>query len=157
MFDRSCRHPTRVGVPLLAVPFLAALLMLGVAAPKAAMAGVDRSTSGAAAGGVRVIALAPPVETCSAQETRDAAGFNICSPETSGGDAGINLAALLPFVGIVAVGGIIALLAAFFVLRRTAAAPLVPADPGEWWTCRNCGKTNVLGSARCYACGTWQR
>jgi hypothetical protein len=42
------------------------------------------------------------------------------------------------------------------VLRRTS-APLVPADPGEWWTCRTCGKNNVVGSARCYACGAWQR
>ena len=28
---------------------------------------------------------------------------------------------------------------------------------GEWWLCPKCGSTNVVGSARCYACGTWQR
>ena len=123
---------------LLAASLLVAFVLVAAAAPATARA------------------LAPPVETCSAQETRAAGDFNICSPETTGGDAGPNLGALLPIVGIVALGGVIALVAAFFVLRRTA-APLMPADPGEWWTCRSCGKTNVLGSARCYACGTWQR
>jgi hypothetical protein len=57
---------------------------------------------------------------------------------------------------VVAAAGVIALIAAFVVLRRTS-APMAQADPGEWWTCTTCGKTNVIGSARCYACGTWQR
>jgi hypothetical protein len=152
MPDPTRRRPTGLTLALLA-PFV--LLALG--APVVALAGVDHGVGGQAAGrGDRVVALAPPVETCAAQETRAAGDFNICSPEISDGNAGVNLGALLPIVGIVAVGGVVALLAAFFVLRRTA-APLVPADPGEWWTCRSCGKTNVLGSARCYACGTWQR
>jgi hypothetical protein len=56
-----------------------------------------------------------------------------------------------------AVGGaLIALAAVFLIVRRRAAAPAGPADPGEWWTCRNCGRNNVIGSPRCYACGQWQ-
>src|SRR5204862_18167 len=49
-----------------------------------------------------------------------------------------------------------ALAAAFLVLRRRASAPVAPADPGEWWTCRKCGRNNVIGSPRCYSCGEWQ-
>ena len=109
-------------------------------------------------GGDRVALLAPPVETCEPGETRAAGDFsNICDPTPAGGVGGaLNIGGLLPIIAIVVVGGVIALIAAFVVLRRTS-APLVPADPGEWWTCRTCGKNNVLGSARCYACGAWQR
>jgi hypothetical protein len=31
------------------------------------------------------------------------------------------------------------------------------AASADWWTCRNCGSTNMVGSARCYKCGSWQR
>jgi hypothetical protein len=122
---------------------LAPLLLLGtlaVAIPAAALA-------------------APPAETCSPQETRSAGGFqDICGAPPAGGGGGgvVNLGGLLPILGVVAAAGVIALIAAFVVLRRTS-APMAPADPGEWWTCTTCGKTNVIGSARCYACGTWQR
>lgn len=64
---------------------------------------------------------------------------------------------LLPVVGVVVAGGALVLVAAYLVLRRRASQPLLPADPGEWWVCPKCGSTNVVGSARCYACGTWQR
>ena len=104
-----------------------------------------------------VALLAPPTETCEPGETRAAGDFSdICGNPGGDGGGGFNVGAILPIVGIVAVGGVIALIAAFVVLRRTS-APLVPADPGEWWTCRTCGKNNVVGSARCYACGAWQR
>jgi hypothetical protein len=75
-----------------------------------------------------------------------------------GGTAGgsFDLAGILPFVAAAGGGALIALAAAFLVLRRRAAAPAAPADPGEWWRCRNCGRNNVIGSPRCYACGEWQ-
>ena len=70
-----------------------------------------------------------------------------------------DLGLLLPIAGVVAVGGVVALAVAYLVLRRRAAAPLTPepVDAADWWTCKNCGRSNVVGSARCYACGSWQR
>lgn len=137
---------------------LAAVVALGAAAPVVVLAG-GPTNGGAVAGGVdRVQALAPPAETCRPEETRAAGGFSdICGANSgSGGGGGFNIASLLPILGVIALGGGILLVAAFVILRRTS-TPLVAADPGEWWTCRNCGKNNVLGSARCYACGAWQR
>lgn len=83
----------------------------------------------------------------------------VCGEGTgpAGNPAGsLDLGALLPILAAVGGGVVIALGAAFLVLRRRAGAPAVPADPGEWWTCRNCGRNNVIGSPRCYACGEWQ-
>ena len=135
---------------------IAALLAFAVAAPVAVLAG-SGSAGAHARGGAGVEALAPPAETCRPEETRAAGAFsNICGSNSGGGGGGFNIGSLLPILGLVAVGGAVLLIAAFVVLRRTS-APLVPADPGEWWTCRNCGKNNVRGSARCYACGAWQR
>ncbi len=134
---------------------LAALLAVAAATPVAVLAGA--SPDPAVDGQGRVIALAPPAETCRPEETRAAGGFtDICGNNPSSGGGGFNLGSLLPILAIVAVGGVLLLIAALVFLRRTS-APLVPADPGEWWTCRTCGKTNVVGSARCYACGAWQR
>jgi hypothetical protein len=133
-------------------PLLAGIVVVAAALPVGVLAGRTAvASTGAGNDTDRIVALAPPPATCRPQETR--AASNPCFP-TAGGGAGLE--ALLPIVAIVAVGGVVALIAAFVVLRRTS-APLVPADPGEWWTCRNCGKTNVLGSARCYACGAWPR
>ena len=145
----TARHGRRRSA---AWPLLAGILAVAAALPVAVLG--SRVTVGSTVGESgtdRVAVLAPPPETCRPEETR-AAG-SPCFP-SAGGDGG--LGALLPIVAIVVVGGAIALIAAFVVLRRTA-APLVPADPGEWWTCRTCGKNNVVGSARCYACGAWQR
>ena len=134
----------------------AALLAFAVAAPVAVLAG-SGSAGAEARGGTGIEALAPPAETCRPEETRAAGAFSdICGSNSGGGGGGFNVGSLLPILGLVAVGGAVLLIAAFVVLRRTS-APLVPADPGEWWTCRNCGKNNVRGSARCYACGAWQR
>ena len=137
---------------------LAAVMALGAAAPVIVLAGgASRAGGAGAAGAEGIVALAPPPETCRPDETRAAGDFgNICGGAGSEGGGGFNIGSLLPILGVVAVGGLILLVAAFVILRRTS-APLVPADPGEWWTCRNCGKNNVLGSARCYACGAWQR
>ena len=74
-----------------------------------------------------------------------------------GGTGGsFDISGLLPILAAAGGGAAIALVAAFVLLRRRAAAPGAPADPGEWWTCRNCGRNNVIGSPRCYACGEWQ-
>lgn len=153
MPDRA-RRRSRIS---LARPLLTAILVL-MAAGQAALASTPAGR-GVTAGADRVAALAPPAETCRPDETVSAGGFSdICGapPAGGGGGGGLDIGSLLPILGVVAVGGLILLIAALVVLRRTS-APLVPADPGEWWTCRTCGKNNVLGSARCYACGAWQR
>lgn len=117
--------------------------------------GAGSNDAGAGRDDQGVALLAPPPETCAPGETRAAGGLSdICDQTPGGVGGGLTLDALLPIVAIVGVGGVILLIAAFVVLRRTSAAPM-PADPGEWWTCRNCGKANVVGSARCYACGAW--
>ena len=73
-------------------------------------------------------------------------------------DPTATLSSILPVLGVAALAGVLVLAAvAYLVFRRQAAAPLAPADAGEWWACPKCGSTNVVGSARCYACGTWQR
>lgn len=150
-------EPARRRTPLTALRIVAVLLLVAAAVP-AGVTGYAGGASSGVADVARVVALAPPPETCAPTETRAAGDFsNICGGGPGGpGGGGINLGGLVPIIAIVAVAGVIALLAAFVLLRRTS-APLVPADPGEWWTCKTCGKTNVLGSARCYACGTWQR
>jgi hypothetical protein len=109
--------------------------------------------------GVTSVRLAaPPDETCVPGATFGAGGFDVCSPpsvQNPGG--GINIGGLLPILGGVIIGAGLALAVAYLVLRRRAGAPLDPVDAGEWWTCANCGRNNVVGSARCYSCGQWQR
>ena len=101
---------------------------------------------------------APPDETCAPGATFGAGGFEVCSPPTvqNPGGGGFNLGGLLPILGGVVIGAGLALVVAYLVLRRRAGAPLDPVDAGEWWTCRKCGSNNVVGSPRCYSCGTWQ-
>jgi hypothetical protein len=105
------------------------------------------------------LAAPRPGESC--PDTMPAPGSSdvVCGegtgPEGPGGGS-VDIAALLPIVAAVGIGGALALGAAFIVLRRRAAAPPAPVDPGEWWTCRNCGRNNVIGSPRCYRCGEWQ-
>ena len=110
---------------------------LAAAVPRSVLAAVPGPPAPASASGEGVALLAPPPETCRpARRGRRA---------TSGH---------LPWAPVAAVVGprrapadrrdrwswaaSSLLIAAFVVLRRTS-APLVPADPGEWWTCRNCG------------------
>ena len=110
-----------------------------------------------AAGAVSL--AAPPDETCRATETVAAGGFDICAPPGAGlggSGGGFNIGGLLPIVGAIVLAAGLALAIAYLVLRRRAGPPLDPVDAGEWWACRNCGRNNVVGSARCYACGTWQ-
>ena len=105
-------------------------------------------------------ALAVPLPGESCPDTTPAPGASVGLCQEGGGrvagGGSLNLGALLPILAAALAGAAIALVAAILVLRRWAAAPVAPADPEEWWTCRNCGKSNVIGSPRCYACGSWQ-
>ena len=93
-----------------------------------------------------------------------------------------DIGSLLPFVA----GGVALLVALavgwYLVMRRRLSRPFLPDEAvgapggaggvggagsagsagsaggsGEWWTCSNCGSSNMIGSARCYKCGSWQR
>jgi hypothetical protein len=105
-------------------------------------------------------AVAAPRPGDSCPDTTPAPGASVLICGESGPDIGgggtVDLGGLLPIIVGIGIGALSALVAAFLVLRRRAAAPVTPADPGEWWTCRNCGRNNVIGSPRCYACGEWQ-
>ena len=84
---------------------------------------------------------------------------------------GFEVGSVLPFVAI-GVGLLLGIgVAWFLVMRRRASRPFLP-DPalagasagpggstgsGDWWTCRTCGSTNMIGTARCYSCGSLQR
>jgi hypothetical protein len=99
---------------------------------------------------------------------------------------GFDIAALLPFVagGVVVLLGIG--VGWFLVMRRRASRPFLaddavgatgtgtgsgastgtgtgvpagarPAVAAGWWTCKNCGSSNMTDSARCYRCGSWPR
>ena len=98
---------------------------------------------------------APGGETCAPGESGAVSGgFQGCGGTGTGGGGGFDIGGLLPIAGIVVAVGIVLVLA-FLVLERRTTKQLAPVQPGEWWTCRNCGKNNVVGSARCYACGAW--
>lgn len=119
------------------------------------------ATAGQGASGLDDSAIrlaAPPDETCGPDATGLRGGFNVCAPAAGDpGGGGINLGGLLPILLALVVGAAGALVIAYLVLRRRAGPPLDPVDAGEWWTCRNCGSNNVVGSPRCYSCGQWQR
>jgi len=108
------------------------------------------------------VALAAPRPGESCPDTTAAPGATeaVCGegkgPEGGAGGGSLDLTGLLPILAAAGGGAVIALGAAFVVLRRRASAPAAPADPGEWWTCRRCGRNNVVGTPRCYACGEWQ-
>jgi hypothetical protein len=133
------------------MPALFALALLLVVAPVAVVAGGVRLGDPA-----RVMAEAPaPGQSCP-DETPAATG-DVCQDVVAPtANSGFDLGILLPILGVVLAGGAIALVAAVLVLRRRADLPAQPVDPGQWWACRNCGSNNVVGSARCYSCGTWQ-
>jgi hypothetical protein len=148
MADRRRR---RASVGRVAAAWL--VLVAAVVTPSVALAGGASAPSADA-----VLLAAPPDETCLPRATLEAEGFDICSPPSTGngGGGGFNLGGLLPLVGAVVVVAGLALVVAYLVLRRRAGAPLDPVDAGEWWTCVKCGRNNVVGSPRCYSCGTWQ-
>ena len=100
---------------------------------------------------------APPDETCTPGQTFAAGDFDVCAPPVIGGPgSGVAIGGLLPILVAVLIAAGLALVVAYFVLRRRAGGPLDPVDAGEWWTCANCGRQNVVGTSRCFACGSWQ-
>jgi hypothetical protein len=133
---------------------LGAILALAFAAPVATVAAAGETTGREAVG-----QEAPrPGETCP-DATAAPGSSDFCDDSTPVGEVGgggLDLGALLPFLAAAVIGAGLAAVAAFVVLGRRSSGPLAPVDPGEWWACRSCGKTNVVGSPRCYACGTWQ-
>jgi hypothetical protein len=152
MPDRGHRPSRRLSLGWLV---LGAAVALVAAAPVAVLARAADATDRAAVG-----QEAPrPGESCP-DATPAPGSSDVCDDTTptngGGGGGGLDLGALLPFLAAAVVGGVLAVIAAFVFLGRRPSAPLAPADPGEWWTCRSCGKSNVVGSPRCYACGTWQ-
>ena len=124
------RHGRRLGWLMLAVLALPALI--SIAAPAA------------------MLAAPPDPDKCTDASQPPVGAPRVCN-------TGVDLGGAVPIVGAVLAGGVLALIAAYLVLRRRASGPFVPADPGEWWLCPTCGSTNVIGSPRCYKCGTWQR
>jgi hypothetical protein len=78
-----------------------------------------------------------------------------------GGGGGPDLGFVVGVLVAGAVGLAVAVGLGYLVLQRRARAPMEPPpgtpEAGEWWTCRNCGRNNIVGSARCYSCGAWQR
>jgi hypothetical protein len=133
---------------------LALTIALTIGAPIAVLASGDGVLVPAPIGR----AAPAPGESCPDVTAQPGTSVEFCEDTgiDVGGGAGTDLGFLLPLLGAAVGGGLLALVVAYLVLRRRASVPLEPADPGEWWTCGSCGKTNVIGSPRCYACGTWQ-
>ena len=131
---------------------LALAVGLLVLAPSSAAASTPSGASGA-----DVVAAAPrPGDECA--DTPEGEANALCNEGGGGGGAGPDLALILMVLGGALVVGVLLLIAAFLYLRRQAGAPLQATDPGsEWWTCRNCGKANMVGTPRCFSCATWQR
>lgn len=133
--------------------WILSLVVLGLFAALAVAAPADAVGREGAGHSREIVLAAPPVESCQPGDRGDTGGFTVCR-ELPG--AGGGLMGLLPIVGVVVLAGIAVLLGVFLVLERRTTRRLAPAEPGDWWTCRNCGRSNVVGSPRCYACGTWQ-
>ena len=139
------RAPTTVALSLLTA--LATVAALSVLAPAVTL---GRSGAGLAAPAIHEAAV-PEGERCTEGSPNPDVGLKACEQPL------LSAANLLPIFGGVGLAGILALVVAFLVFRRRASVPLEPVDAGEWWSCAKCGSTNVIGSARCYSCGTWQR
>jgi hypothetical protein len=134
---------------------VAAIVALGVAMPVVVLAGDVRPE---APSGIDA-PVDRPGESCPDETAAPGDTGRVCidanAPQGSGGGGGLDVGLLLPVLLVAVAGAAIALVAAYLVLRRRASAPFAPSEPGEWWTCAKCGKANVAGSPRCFACGTW--
>jgi hypothetical protein len=137
-------RPARLLLPTVA------LVVLGLGAVTAPGAALGRDATDLAGPDIHQAAVPDP-ERCADESPDPNSGQKLCEKSI------LSAGNLLPIAGAVVATGILALVVAYLVLRRRASVPLAPVDPGEWWKCPNCGSTNVVGSARCYACGTWQR
>ena len=128
----------------------ATLAMLALGAVAAPTLVLGRGATELSAPAIHQAAV-PGDERCADASPDPDTGQKICD------DPIISAENLVPLLGAVVGAGVLALVLGFLVLRRRASVPLPALDPTEWWKCTNCGATNVVGSARCYACGTWQR
>ena len=130
------------------VAAVALLILVALATPAMALA---RDPGAGDAAGIHHAA----VPECADDSPDPNGGQQQCDDGTSGGGG------LPSWVGTVLIGvvgaGVLAMLAAFLILRRRASLPAAPVDPTEWWTCPQCSSTNVIDSARCYSCGTLRR
>jgi hypothetical protein len=141
-----CRLPVR-GRTWLLVSTMGALALGAIAAPSLMLA---RGAADLPAPAIHQAAV-PGDERCADVSPDPDTGQKVC-PEPI-----FSAANILPIAGVVVAAGILALVVGYVVLRRRASVPLPALDPGEWWKCTNCGATNVVGSPRCYQCGSWQR
>jgi ABC-type branched-subunit amino acid transport system permease subunit len=140
------RLPARVPAWLLLATL--AVLTLGAAAGPAFA--VARSAGELSAPAIHEAAV-PGDERCADVSPDPHTGQKVCD------EPFFSSASILPIAGAVVVAGLLALVVGYLVLRRRASVPLPALDPSEWWKCPKCGATNVVGSPRCYQCGTWQR
>jgi hypothetical protein len=129
---------------------VAALVVLALGSVAAPAVVLGRGSTDLSAPTIHEAAV-PGDERCADASPDPDTGQKICEEPI------LSAANLGPILAGVVGAGILALVVAFLVLRRRASVPLPALDPNEWWKCANCGATNVVGSARCYACGTWQR
>jgi ABC-type branched-subunit amino acid transport system permease subunit len=101
-----------------------------------------------------------PGESCFDATAPPSGVADVCTdvndPDVPAGGGSLDLGLLLPILGAAVGGAALALVLGYLFIRRRGDLPVEPAVPGEWWTCKHCGCNNVIGSARCYACGTWQ-
>ena len=104
------------------------------------------------------IAAPRPGESCFDQ-TAPPTGEDVCAdvndPDAPVGGS-LDLGLLLPILAAAVGGAMLALVIGYLYVRRRPLPEAAPADPGEWWTCKSCGSNNVIGSARCYSCGSWR-
>lgn len=139
MAERRLSRPACGGAAVaLAVALAVAWAMLGASAAAAAEPGAS-----GARGASGVVAFVPGEQ----------------GPTQPAGGGGLDVGLLVMVGAGVAIAGAV-VGGGFLVLRRRPSSPQAPPSPaegGDWWTCRTCGRNNLVGSARCYACGTWQR
>jgi hypothetical protein len=147
MPERVDRRPARAFLARACAALVLGVAVLGIVAPGAALGRVG--PDGVAAEIHQ--AAVPEGERCTEGTPNLDAGLKICDKPFLSGDT------LLPIFGGAALVGVLALLGTFLFFRRRASVPLSPIDAAEWWACPKCGSTNVVGSPRCYSCGTWQR
>lgn len=135
-----------------------ALLLAPASAAASEPGSAQNPHSRAAAGRHGVIAAAPrPGDECDETAAEDRGA--LCNQGGGGGGGGgLSLGLVLAVLGGAVVLGVLLLIGAFLYFRRQAGPALTATEPGsEWWTCGKCGKSNMVGTPRCYACGAWQR
>jgi hypothetical protein len=73
----------------------------------------------------------------------------------NGGAGGIDAFGILLIAGL-ALAIVVAIGAGIILFRTRGVARAAPPPAEGWWTCGNCGASNMDGAARCHACATWR-